>query len=80
MPSASCAWPSASSQLRIADFGHLRAPCKFIALMPQWDFLDFLAGQARAYPTFSLHMATEATGLIEQQGRIVGVRARSDAW
>ena len=67
-----------SSQLRIADLGHLRAPCKFIALMPQWDFLDFLAGQARAYPTFSLHMATEATGLIEQQGRIVGVRARTD--
>ena len=66
-----------ASQVRIADFRHLRAPCKFIALMPQWDFLDFLAGQGRAYPTFSLHMATEAIGLIEQGGRIAGVRARS---
>jgi 2-polyprenyl-6-methoxyphenol hydroxylase-like FAD-dependent oxidoreductase len=65
------------SQVRIADFDHLPTPCKFIALMPQWDFLNFLAGQARAYPTFSLHMATEATGLIHEQGRIAGVRARS---
>src|SRR5918996_3259745 len=67
-----------SSQVRIADFGGLPTPCKFIALMPQWDFLNFLANQARAYPTFALHMATMATGLIEEQGRIVGVRARSD--
>jgi 2-polyprenyl-6-methoxyphenol hydroxylase-like FAD-dependent oxidoreductase len=67
-----------SSQVRIADFGGLPTPCKFIALMPQWDFLNFLAEQARAYPTFALHMATEATGLIEQHGRIAGVRARSD--
>src|SRR5919106_6264514 len=67
-----------SSQVRIADFGGLPTPCKFIALMPQWDFLNFLAEQARAYPTFALHMATEATGLIEQQRRIAGVRARSD--
>src|SRR5918996_5332350 len=67
-----------SSQVRIADFGGLPTPCKFIALMPQWDFLNFLANQARAYPTFALHMATAATGLIEEQGRIVGVRARSD--
>jgi 2-polyprenyl-6-methoxyphenol hydroxylase-like FAD-dependent oxidoreductase len=67
-----------SSQVRIADFGGLPTPCKFIALMPQWDFLNFLAEQARAYPTFALHMATEATGLIEEQGRIAGVRARSD--
>jgi 2-polyprenyl-6-methoxyphenol hydroxylase-like FAD-dependent oxidoreductase len=66
------------TQVRIADFRHLPTPCRFIALMPQWDFLDFLAGQAKAYPTFALHMATEATGLIEEQGRIVGVRARGD--
>jgi len=66
------------SQVRIADFRHLPTPCRFIALMPQWDFLNFLAEQASAYPTFALHMATEATGLIEEQGRIVGVRARSD--
>jgi 2-polyprenyl-6-methoxyphenol hydroxylase-like FAD-dependent oxidoreductase len=65
------------AQLRIADFGRLPTPCGFIALMPQWDFLNFLAEQAAAYPTFALHMATEATGLLEEQGRIVGVRARS---
>ncbi len=66
-----------AAQLRIADFGRLPAPCGFIALMPQWDFLNFLAEQASAYPTFALHMATEATGLIEEQGRIAGVRAQS---
>ena len=66
-----------SSQVRLADFRHLRVPCRFIALMPQWDFLDFLAEQASAYPTFALRMATEATGLIEEQGRIAGVRARN---
>jgi 2-polyprenyl-6-methoxyphenol hydroxylase-like FAD-dependent oxidoreductase len=67
-----------SWEICLADFRHLPTPCKFIALMPQWDFLNFLAEKARAYPTFSLHMATEATSLIEEQGRIVGVRARSD--
>jgi 2-polyprenyl-6-methoxyphenol hydroxylase-like FAD-dependent oxidoreductase len=66
------------SAIRLADFGHLPTPCRFIALMPQWDFLNFLAEQASAYPTFSLRMATEATGLIEERGRIAGVRARSD--
>ena len=65
-----------ASEVRIADFRHLPAPCRFLALMPQWDFLNFLAEQAKAYPTFMLHMATEATGLIEEQGRIAGVRAR----
>jgi 2-polyprenyl-6-methoxyphenol hydroxylase-like FAD-dependent oxidoreductase len=67
-----------SWEICLADFRHLPTPCKFIALMPQWDFLNFLAEQARAYPTFSLHMATEATSLIEEQGRIAGIRARSD--
>jgi 2-polyprenyl-6-methoxyphenol hydroxylase-like FAD-dependent oxidoreductase len=45
---------------------------------PQGDLLDLLAGQARAYPTFKLHMATEATGLIEERGRVRGVRAQSE--
>ena len=66
-------------QLRIADFGKLRTPCRFIALMPQWEFLNFLAQRAKAYPTFTLHMSTEATGLVEEQGRIAGVRARDEA-
>jgi 2-polyprenyl-6-methoxyphenol hydroxylase-like FAD-dependent oxidoreductase len=59
----------------IADFTHLPTRCRFIALMPQWDFLDFLARQAARYPTFQLLMETEATGLIEENGRVQGVRA-----
>jgi 2-polyprenyl-6-methoxyphenol hydroxylase-like FAD-dependent oxidoreductase len=59
----------------VADFTHLPTRCKFIALMPQWDFLDFLARQAARYPTFRLLMRTEAIGLIEEAGRVSGVRA-----
>lgn len=59
----------------VADFTHLPTRCKFIAFMPQWDFLDFLADRARRYPTFRLRMRAEATGLIEENGRVVGVRA-----
>jgi len=66
-------------RLTIADFRHLPVRSRFIALMPQWDFLDFLAAQARAYPTFRLLMATEAVSLIEDRGRICGVRARGPA-
>jgi 2-polyprenyl-6-methoxyphenol hydroxylase-like FAD-dependent oxidoreductase len=47
---------------------------KFMALMPQWNFLNFLAKQARRYPTFHLKMQTQVTGLIEEAGRIAGVR------
>src|SRR5215831_3723126 len=60
------------------DFSHLPTRCKFIALMPQWDFLDFLAMRAKRYPTFRLLMNTEATDLIEEGGRVVGVRAKTD--
>jgi 2-polyprenyl-6-methoxyphenol hydroxylase-like FAD-dependent oxidoreductase len=63
--------------IRVADFSHLPTHCKFIALMPQWDFLDFLADHGRKYPAFDLHMKTEATDLIEEVGRIVGVRAKN---
>ena len=59
----------------IADFSHLPTRCKFIALMPQWDFLNFLAEHGRRYPTFHLHMRAEVTDLIEEGGRVVGVRA-----
>jgi 2-polyprenyl-6-methoxyphenol hydroxylase-like FAD-dependent oxidoreductase len=61
----------------IADFSHLPTHCKFIALMPQWDFLNFIAEKAKAYPQFHLRMESEATELIEEGGRIVGVRART---
>jgi 2-polyprenyl-6-methoxyphenol hydroxylase-like FAD-dependent oxidoreductase len=58
----------------IGDFTHLPTHCKFLALMPQWDFLDFLAAQARRYNTFALRMQTEVTALIEEDGRVAGVR------
>lgn len=60
----------------VADFTHLPAPRPFLALMPQWDFLNFLAEKARAYPAFSLLMGTAATGLIVEGGRTIGVTAR----
>jgi 2-polyprenyl-6-methoxyphenol hydroxylase-like FAD-dependent oxidoreductase len=56
-----------------ADFSHLPTRAKFIALMPQWDFLDFLAQEARRYPEFSLLMQAEATALRSGGGKIVGV-------
>jgi len=58
--------------LRIADFTHLPGRGRFIAMMPQWHFLDFVAAEAKAYPAFVLHMDTEAIGLIEEGGRVVG--------
>jgi 2-polyprenyl-6-methoxyphenol hydroxylase-like FAD-dependent oxidoreductase len=62
--------------LTVADFSHLPSQCRFIAFMPQWDFLNFLAERGRAYPKFHLSMETEVTGLLEESGRVVGVRAR----
>jgi 2-polyprenyl-6-methoxyphenol hydroxylase-like FAD-dependent oxidoreductase len=61
----------------VADFSHLPTRCKFVALMPQWDFLDFLAGHGKKYPAFRLRMHAEVTDLIEEDGRIAGVRART---
>ena len=63
--------------VRMADFSRLRTRCGFIALMPQWDFLDFLARRARALPGFRLRMGTGVTGLLFDGGdRVVGVKAR----
>src|SRR6185436_10898753 len=59
------------------DFSHLPTRCKFIALMPQWDFLDFLAAQGKRFPAFHLLMQAEVRELIEEGERIVGVRART---
>ena len=61
----------------MADFTHLPTHCKFVALMPQWDFLNFLAEHGKRYKTFDLHMNAEATDLIEEGGRIVGLRAKT---
>jgi 2-polyprenyl-6-methoxyphenol hydroxylase-like FAD-dependent oxidoreductase len=62
-------------RLRMIDLTHLPTHCKYIALMPQWDFLNFLAARAKKYPTFDLRMQAEATDLIEEGGRVVGLRA-----
>ena len=62
----------------MADFTNLPTTCKYIALMPQWDFLDFLAEKAQAYPGFHLHLNTKATNLIKEGDRIVGIRAEME--
>ena len=59
----------------MGDFTHLPTRCKFIALMPQWDFLNFIVEQGRRYPEFQVRMQAEAIALIEDNGRIAGVRA-----
>jgi 2-polyprenyl-6-methoxyphenol hydroxylase-like FAD-dependent oxidoreductase len=64
-----------SFPVTIADFRHLPTRCRFIALMPQWDFLNFLAERGRRYPGFRLLMEAEATELIEEGGRVAGLRA-----
>jgi 2-polyprenyl-6-methoxyphenol hydroxylase-like FAD-dependent oxidoreductase len=63
--------------LTLVDFTHMPGRSKFLALMPQWDFLDFLARKARIYPTFQLEMETEVTGLCFDGERVVGVRAKT---
>jgi 2-polyprenyl-6-methoxyphenol hydroxylase-like FAD-dependent oxidoreductase len=60
----------------IGDFSALPPPCNYIAMMPQWDFLNFLAAKAAALNTFKLLMRTEAKSLIEEAGKIVGVNAQ----
>jgi 2-polyprenyl-6-methoxyphenol hydroxylase-like FAD-dependent oxidoreductase len=60
--------------LKIADFSHLPTRCGFIAMMPQWDFLNFLAREGARYPQFRLEMSAEVTGLVEDHGKIGGVR------
>jgi len=59
----------------VADFSHLPTHCRYIAFMPQWDFLNFLSEHAQRYPTFHLRMRTEVTEMLETNGRAVGVRA-----
>jgi 2-polyprenyl-6-methoxyphenol hydroxylase-like FAD-dependent oxidoreductase len=63
--------------LPMVDLTRLPTTAKFIALMPQWDFLDFLAAQAKQFPTFHLVMEHNVTGLIHEGGRTVGVRAQT---
>lgn len=62
-------------RLGFVDFGTLRGEDDFLVLAPQWDFLDFLAREAAVHPGFELRMGTEATDLLREDGRVVGVRA-----
>jgi 2-polyprenyl-6-methoxyphenol hydroxylase-like FAD-dependent oxidoreductase len=68
-----------SETVTIADFTHLPTHCKFMGLMPQWEFLNFLSEQAGQYPGFHLKMQAEATDLLEEKGKVVGVRAKTPA-
>jgi 2-polyprenyl-6-methoxyphenol hydroxylase-like FAD-dependent oxidoreductase len=65
------------TRVEMANFSYLPITTKFIALMPQWDFLNFLAEKGRAYPNFDLKMSTEATGLVYDGGRVLGVTAKT---
>jgi len=58
----------------IGDLSHLDTPAPFIAMMPQWDFLDFLREEARTYPGFRLDVSAPVTGFLEEQGVVRGVR------
>ena len=66
-----------SETITIADFTHLPTHCHFLALMPQWDFLNFIAEQASCYPTFHLRMQAEVTDLIEVNDTVAGLRAKT---
>ena len=66
-----------STELRLADFRHVPGPCKFIAMIPQWDLLNFLTERARAFATFRLRMQTKAVDLVWSGGKISGVIAES---
>jgi 2-polyprenyl-6-methoxyphenol hydroxylase-like FAD-dependent oxidoreductase len=66
-------------EFTLGDFSHLPTRCKFLAFMPQWDFLNFLADRGKRYGSFDLRMQTEATDLIDENGRTAGVVAQSPA-
>jgi 2-polyprenyl-6-methoxyphenol hydroxylase-like FAD-dependent oxidoreductase len=63
-----------NTRLKVADFARVPTPCKFVALMPQWDFLNFLAAKGRSYSALKVMMSAEVTSLIESGGRVAGVR------
>jgi 2-polyprenyl-6-methoxyphenol hydroxylase-like FAD-dependent oxidoreductase len=64
-------------RFKVADFTNVPIDCRFIALMPQWDFLNFLSEESRRFPSLSLRMSTEVESLVEVNGRVAGVHARS---
>src|SRR5476651_1285693 len=67
-----------NKRVEMVDLSHLPVPAPFIAMMPQWDFLAFVAAHAKALPRFTLLMHAEAKALISEGGKVVGVRATVD--
>jgi 2-polyprenyl-6-methoxyphenol hydroxylase-like FAD-dependent oxidoreductase len=67
----------ADRMITIADLSHLPVESRFLAMMPQWDFLDFLTDEARHYPGFNLRMEAKAVDLLVEDGRVSGVRLES---
>src|SRR5437868_13319366 len=63
--------------VEMADFSRLPTHCKFIAFMPQWDFLNFFAAKAKEFASFSLHMQHEVVDLLFENERVIGVRAKT---
>jgi len=62
--------------VQVADFRHLPTKAKFMAVMPQWDFLNFMKEAGGRYPNLDVRMRCEALDLIERDGRVVGVKAK----
>jgi 2-polyprenyl-6-methoxyphenol hydroxylase-like FAD-dependent oxidoreductase len=65
-------------RIDIADFTGLKVHCPYIAFMPQWDFLNFLMAEGKRLPTLTVLMKTEATELLREDGRVVGITARTE--
>src|SRR5437764_1300279 len=61
----------------LVAFSHLPTKCKFIGMVPQLDFLDFLAERGKRYPTFKLKMEAEVVDLLEEEGKVVGIKAKT---
>ena len=66
-----------AESVTLADFTHLPTHCKFLALMPQWDFLNFIAEKGKAFSQFHLQMCAEVFDIVEENGLITGVRAKT---
>jgi 2-polyprenyl-6-methoxyphenol hydroxylase-like FAD-dependent oxidoreductase len=73
----SLAVPAGDRFVTLGDMSRLRPPYNYVAMVPQWDFLDLLADAAKQEPTFTLRMNTEAIGLLRDGGRVTGVRYRT---
>jgi len=65
------------TEITVADFTRLSLRCPFIAFIPQWDFLNFISAKAKAFPGFHLLMEAEATDLVEENGKVVGIKAKN---